>query len=131
MAKINENELSTNNINLVGLGTEINGDINSNGDLRIDGTLIGNLTVKGKVVVGETGKIKGEITCKNSDISGTIEGKVTVLELLSIKSSAKISGDLNVGKLAIEPGSMFTGYCSMGSSDLNSKAESLSSSTTK
>ena len=72
MAKINENELSTNNINLVGLGTEINGDINSNGDLRIDGTLIGNLTVKGKVVVGETGKIKGEITCKNSDILGPI-----------------------------------------------------------
>ena len=74
MAKINENELSTNNINLVGLGTEINGDIISNGDLRIDGTLIGNLTVKGKVVIGETGKIKGEISCKNSDISGTVEG---------------------------------------------------------
>ena len=125
MAKINENELSTNNINLVGLGTEINGDINSNGDLRIDGTLIGNLTVKGKVVVGETGKIKGEITCKNSDISGTIEGKVTVQELLSIKSSARINGDLYVGKLAIEPGSMFTGYCAMGSSDITAKAEPI------
>ncbi|HOZ13603.1 MAG TPA: polymer-forming cytoskeletal protein [Tenuifilaceae bacterium] len=125
MAKINENELSTNNINLVGLGTEINGDINSNGDLRIDGTLIGNLTVKGKVVVGETGKIKGEITCKNSDISGTIEGKVTVQELLSIKSSARINGDLYVGKLAIEPGSMFTGYCAMGSTDITAKAEPI------
>ena len=126
MAKINENELSTNNINLVGLGTEINGDINSNGDLRIDGTLIGNLTVKGKVVVGETGKIKGEITCKNSDISGTVEGKVSVQELLSIKSTAKINGDLYVGKLAIEPGSKFTGYCDMGSSDSSSKAEPIS-----
>lgn len=123
MAKINENELSTNNINLVGLGTEINGDITSNGDLRIDGTLIGNLTVKGKVVVGETGKIKGEISCKNSDISGTVEGKVTVQELLSIKSSAKISGDLYVGKLAIEPGSKFTGYCDMGTTDQSPKLE--------
>ncbi|HPV55912.1 MAG TPA: polymer-forming cytoskeletal protein, partial [Tenuifilaceae bacterium] len=102
-----------------------NGDINSNGDLRIDGTLIGNLTVKGKVVVGETGKIKGEITCKNSDISGTIEGKVTVQELLSIKSSARINGDLYVGKLAIEPGSMFTGYCAMGSTDITAKAEPI------
>lgn len=123
MAKINENELSTNNINLVGLGTEINGDITSNGDLRIDGTLIGNLTVKGKVVVGETGKIKGEISCKNSDISGTVEGKVTVQELLSIKSSAKINGDLYVGKLAIEPGSKFTGYCDMGTTDQSPKLE--------
>ena len=123
MAKINETELSTNNINLVGLGTEINGDINSNGDLRLDGILIGNLNVKGKVVVGETGKIKGEITCKNSDISGTIEGKVTVQELLSIKSTARINGDLFVGKLAIEPGSRFTGYCDMVSSTQPAKQE--------
>ncbi|MCB8964839.1 MAG: polymer-forming cytoskeletal protein [Bacteroidales bacterium] len=129
MAKINENELSTNNINLVGLGTEISGDINSNGDLRIDGTLIGNLTVKGKVVVGETGKIKGEITCKNSDISGTIEGKITVFELLSIKSTAKINGDLHVGKVAIEPGSRFTGYCEMASSDYSSSVDSGNSQT--
>ena len=131
MAKINENELSTNNINLVGLGTEINGDITSNGDLRIDGTLIGNLTVKGKVVIGETGKIKGEISCKNSDISGTVEGKVTVQELLSIKSTARISGDLNVGKLAIEPGSKFTGYCDMGSADQPQKIEQTSLSSSK
>lgn len=127
MAKINENELSTNNINLVGLGTEINGDINSNGDLRIDGTLIGNLTVKGKVVVGETGKIRGEITCKNSDISGTIEGKVTVYELLAIKSTARINGDLQVGKLAIEPGSKFTGYCDMGTSEQTLSSDSIQS----
>lgn len=113
MAKINENELSTNNINLVGLGTEISGDINSNGDLRIDGVLIGNLTVKGKVVIGETGRIKGEISCKNADISGTVEGKITVQELLALKSTAKVNGDLCMGKLAIEPGSKFTGYCNM------------------
>lgn len=113
MAKINEPEFNANNINLVGLGTEINGDIKSSGDLRIDGTLVGNLNVKGKVVVGETGKIKGELVCKNSDISGVVEGKITVDELLSIKSSARINGDITVGKLAIEPGCKFTGYCNM------------------
>lgn len=117
MAKINENELSTNNINLVGLGTEINGDISTNGDIRIDGILIGNLTAKGKVVVGETGKIKGELTCKNSDVSGVIEGKMTVQELLSLKSTARINGDVAVGKLAIEPGCKFTGYCNMITAD--------------
>ncbi|HOU73479.1 MAG: polymer-forming cytoskeletal protein [Tenuifilum sp.] len=113
MAKINEPEFNANNINLVGFGTEINGDIKSSGDLRIDGILVGNLNVKGKVVVGETGKIKGELVCKNSDISGVVEGKITVDELLSLKSSARINGDITVGKLAIEPGCKFTGYCNM------------------
>ena len=113
MAKINEPEFNANNINLVGFGTEINGDIKSSGDLRIDGILVGNLNVKGKVVVGETGKIKGELVCKNSDISGVVKGKITVDELLSLKSSARINGDITVGKLAIEPGCKFTGYCNM------------------
>jgi cytoskeletal protein CcmA (bactofilin family) len=113
MAKYNENELTSNNINLIGQGTEITGDITCSGDLRIDGILTGNISSKGKVVVGETGKIKGEISCKNSDISGLIEGKVTVLELLSLKTTAKVNGDITTSKLAIEPGSRFTGYCNM------------------
>lgn len=115
MAKYNENELTSNNINLIGQGTEITGDIICSGDLRIDGILTGNITAKGKVVVGETGKIKGEISCKNSDISGFIEGKVSVLELLSLKSTSKLNGDISTSKLAIEPGSRFTGYCNMTS----------------
>lgn len=113
MAKYNENEMTSNNINLIGQGTEITGDITCNGDLRIDGNLTGNISSKGKIVVGETGKIKGEISCKNSDISGIIEGKVTVIELLSLKATARINGDISTSKLAIEPGSRFTGYCNM------------------
>ena len=113
MAKYNENEMTSNNINLIGQGTEITGDITCSGDLRIDGVLTGNITSRGKVVVGETGKIKGEISCKNSDISGLIEGKITVIELLSLKTSARVNGDITTNKLAIEPGSRFTGYCNM------------------
>ncbi|NVO08583.1 MAG: polymer-forming cytoskeletal protein [Bacteroidales bacterium] len=113
MAKYNENEMTSNNINLIGQGTEITGDVICSGDLRIDGILSGNITSKGKVVVGETGKIKGEINCKNSDISGIIEGKITVVELLSLKATARIMGDIITSKLAIEPGSKFTGYCNM------------------
>ena len=113
MAKYNENEMTSNNINLIGQGTEITGDIICSGDLRIDGILSGNITSKGKVVVGETGKIRGEINCKNSDISGVIEGKVTVVELLSLKTTARVIGDITTSKLAIEPGSKFTGYCNM------------------
>jgi len=111
MAKNNDHE--NNAINLIGIGTEITGDVNSNGDIRIDGTLTGNLITKGKVVIGETGKVKGEITCKNSDVSGVIEGKIVVSQLLSLKISAKVNGDIQTNKLAIEPGSKFTGNCNM------------------
>ena len=130
MAKYNENETTSNNINLIGLGTEIHGDILCNGDLRIDGNLVGNIIAKGKVVIGETGKIKGEITCKNSDISGLVEGKVTVAELLSLKSSAKVMGDMITNRLAIEPGSRFTGYCDMsGTNKKDIETDSSSSNT--
>ena len=111
MAKNNETE--NNVINLIGVGTEITGDVNSNGDIRIDGVLTGNLYTKGKVVIGESGKVKGEVNCKNSDVEGLIEGKINVLELLSLKTSAKIIGDINTSRLAIEPGSKFTGNCNM------------------
>ena len=77
MAKINEAE-STTAINLISNGTEITGDINSSGDIRIDGSLVGNLKTKGKVVIGPTGRAKGELYCKNVEVSGTIEGKLAV-----------------------------------------------------
>jgi cytoskeletal protein CcmA (bactofilin family) len=126
MAKYNENETTSNNINLIGFGTEIHGDINCNGDLRIDGTLIGNIAVKGKIVVGETGKIKGEIACKNADVSGFVDGKIMVSELLSLKSTAKVVGDMSTSRLAIEPGSRFTGYCDM-SNNTDKKSDNSTS----
>ena len=74
---------------------------------------MGNISAKGKIVIGETGKIKGEITCKNTDVSGFIDGKIVVAELLSLKATAKVVGDMVTSRLAIEPGSKFTGYCDM------------------
>jgi cytoskeletal protein CcmA (bactofilin family) len=118
MAKYN-NDVENKAINLLGAGTEITGDIVSDGDIRIDGTLIGNLTTKGKVVLGETGRVKGEIFCKNSDVSGEIEGKITVSELLSLKVTSKVTGDMQTNRLSIEPGSKFTGNCNMGGSSLS------------
>ena len=113
MSMAKNNDTSNNVINMVGVGTEITGDVNSNGDIRIDGVLVGNLYTKGKVVIGESGKVKGEIFCKNSDVEGVIEGKINVTELLALKTSAKVIGDINTNKLAIEPGSKFTGNCTM------------------
>jgi len=100
-------------INLIGNGTTIEGDIKANGDVRIDGLLTGSIHTKGKLVVGPSGKIEGEVVCQNADISGSINGKVNVSDLLALKSSAKLNGDISTGKLAIEPGATFTGACTM------------------
>jgi cytoskeletal protein CcmA (bactofilin family) len=117
MAKYNETENPT--INLISNGTDIIGDVKSNGDIRIDGTLSGNLSTKGKVVIGPTGRIKGEVICKNSEVSGVIEGKISVGQLLILKASSKILGDIATSKLAIEPGARFTGNCNMSDSEDN------------
>lgn len=101
-------------INLIGNGTGIVGDINSNGDMRIDGSLKGNITISGKLVVGPSGNIEGNVQCQNADVSGEINGRITVNELLSLKASAKVLGDIVTGKISIEPNASFTGTCNMG-----------------
>lgn len=111
MAKHNEAEHTS--INLIGTGTTINGEIKSNGDIRIDGTLIGQVHSKGKIVVGNTGMIEGEIYCQNADFSGNIKAKVEVAELLTLKATSRLRGEIVTNKLAIEPGARFTGTCTM------------------
>ncbi|MFA5556453.1 MAG: polymer-forming cytoskeletal protein [Flavobacteriaceae bacterium] len=93
--------------------TRIKGDIHSVSDFRIDGEVIGNFSSEGKLVIGETGRIIGNITCKNLDIEGYYEGKAIVAELLSLKSKAKIIGEIIVGKIAVEPGAEFMATCQM------------------
>jgi cytoskeletal protein CcmA (bactofilin family) len=112
MAKNNEVEIPA--INIIRKGTIIKGDVTCSGDIRIDGTLSGKLNSEGKVVVGETGIIDGEIICRNADISGKIKAKLIVKELLQLKATANIVSDINTNKLSIEPGATFTGSCNMG-----------------
>jgi cytoskeletal protein CcmA (bactofilin family) len=116
MAKMNETDNSA-AVNLISQGTEITGDIKSSGDIRIDGVLNGNLVTKGKVVIGPTGRVKGEVECKNSEVSGVIDGKITVSQLLNLKVASKINGTIVTTKLSIEPGALFTGNCSMKDGD--------------
>lgn len=101
-------------VNMVSNGTSITGDVKSNSDFRVDGVMNGSLVVKGKLVVGPNGRIEGEIECQNADISGEIKGKVSVTELLMLRATAKINGDIYTGKISIEPDAQFTGSCSMG-----------------
>jgi len=112
MSKNNSSENPS--VNLIGAGTMIEGDITTNGDIRIDGSLTGSINVKGKLVVGVSGTVEGEIICQNADVSGTIKGKIGVAELLSLKASSKLTGDIITNKIAVEPGATFSGSCSMG-----------------
>lgn len=100
-------------VNMLGAGTTIKGDIQSNGDFRIDGTLIGSISSKGKIVIGETGNVDGEVNCRNADISGQVKAQISVSELLTLKATAKFAGEITTNKLSIEPGARFSGTCNM------------------
>lgn len=108
-------------INIISEGTIIKGDIVANGDIRIDGELAGNISAKGKLVVGPKGKIDGEVLCNNIEVSGFIKGKVTTSELLNMKSTSTIEGDIIAGKLSVEPGSIFSGTCAMRGTSTNNE----------
>ena len=99
---------------MIGKGTSIKGDVKSDGDFRIEGNLNGSIQSTGKIVVGTTGTIEGEINCQNADISGNVKATIRVKELLSLKATCKVRGDVHTNKLAIEPGAVFTGTCNMG-----------------
>ncbi len=112
MARNNEADASM--MNNIRSGTEINGDINCKGDIRVDGKLIGNLKSDGKVVVGESGLIEGTIECGHAIIQGSVKATVSVNELLTLKATANLVGDIHTNKLEIEPGANFVGGCKMG-----------------
>ena len=115
---VKNKEVEVPSINLLGAGTVVKGEIKLNGDFRIDGTFIGSIQCKGKVVVGPTGIIEGEINCQNADFSGEIKATVKAAELITLKESARFTGDITTNKLAIEPGARFSGNCTMESSGI-------------
>lgn len=100
--------------NHINSDTVIEGSIKARGNLRIDGKLTGTLECQGRVVIGASGVIEGEVKCENAEIEGSLKANITVSDLLSLKSTAKVQGDIVTKKLAIEPGATFSGSCSMG-----------------
>ncbi|MFA9213260.1 MAG: polymer-forming cytoskeletal protein [Candidatus Methylacidiphilales bacterium] len=108
-------------INIINAGTSIVGDISSEGDLRIDGLVKGNITVKSKLVLGASSKVEGNVKATNCDVQGTVNGNIIIEELLSVKATAKIIGDITSQKLIIESGAEFNGHSKMGMNQSESK----------
>ena len=110
--KIQKNQ-KTMERNILAKNTKIVGDLSSEGDFRIDGVLEGTLETKGRVIIGLDGFVKGKVLCENADIEGKFSGELKVNTMLSIKATASISGEVVLGKLAVEPGASFNATCTM------------------
>ena len=99
--------------NIVAKNTSLIGDIKSDGDFRVDGKIEGTIKTTGRVVIGKDGFVKGTIECIDADIEGNFSGKLLVDQVLTLKSTANISGDVILGKLSVEPGAAFNATCTM------------------
>jgi cytoskeletal protein CcmA (bactofilin family) len=103
-----------NGTTLISSGTTLKGDISSNGDLRMDGTIIGNIHSNAKIVIGATGVVEGDISGNQADIVGKVSGNVRAKELIQLRGDSLVTGNLYAGKLQIEPSATFNGQCHMG-----------------
>ena len=99
--------------NVIAKNTTIVGEIKSEGDFRIDGTLEGTLKTNGRVIIGTEGFIKGNVEATHADIEGKFSGQLLVSKTLTVKTTATISGDVTIGKLSVEPGATFNATCAM------------------
>jgi len=116
-----ETVINPNSINQIENSTTIDGELITESDIKFNGKLTGKLITKNKLVLGESGQIKGEVYCKSAIISGRIEGKVIVEEIITLQSTAYIEGELTTDKLAIEPGAVLNGTCIMKNKTINNQ----------
>ena len=105
---------NSDSVNSIGKGSVLEGSINAPGDIRIDGILKGKLSVRGRLVLGREGVLEGEVECGSAVISGELRANIDSSEVLILKETAKLYGDIKTEKLSIEPGAMFSGKCTMG-----------------
>ncbi len=109
----NTPEESTNSSNIISKDTVIEGNIITSGNLRIEGKVLGNITTKSKAVLGDLSKIEGKIIAQNAEIAGNLDGTIEVYELLTLKPTAIVKGDIITEKLVFEKGAQFNGKCTM------------------
>ncbi len=102
------------NINSLGAGTRMEGSINSDSDIRIDGELIGSLNCKGRVIIGPKGFVDGNVECATALVEGHFKGVLKTTDLLNVAESAVIDGEVSTGKLAVHPGAKFNVHCATG-----------------
>ena len=114
-----------NALNALAKGTVVEGSIRCDNDLRIDGTIKGKLTCQAKVIIGPTGSVEGEIRCQNAVIEGRFKGNLQVAELLNVRETAEVDGEIVTNKLLVQSGARFNVTCKMESGAANGVAKNL------
>ncbi len=109
---------AVNAVNLLCEGTVIVGDIKTKNDIRIDGFIKGKIITSGRLVVGSTAKLEGNVDCVNVDVQGIVIGDVVASGSVALKASGKVMGNISAASLSIEPGAMFNGNCQMLKKDV-------------
>ena len=116
-------------LNTLVKGTVVEGTIKSESDIRVDGEIKGALTCKAKVIIGPTGSVDGDIKCENAVIEGRFDGNLQVAELLNVRETAQVSGDVRTNKLIVQSGAIFNVSCKMGvQASSNGKFDSVKAS---
>ena len=110
--------------NIIGEGSVLKGNLSSSGNVRLEGKVIGDLSSSSKGACGETSVVDGNVVAENAEIAGKVTGKVTVDELLILKSTASIHGDISTSNLIIESGANFNGACTMGKEETIEEVDS-------
>jgi cytoskeletal protein CcmA (bactofilin family) len=123
MGRHAETENTASNLNIISPGTELHGNITTGGDMRIDGKLTGNFSSSQKLVIGISGVIEGSIQCSDCDISGEVIGDLFVENLLALKSTANVKGEIHTNKLLIELGAKYSGMCTMGNAEVGKASQ--------
>ncbi len=110
-----------NGTTLISAGTTLKGDVSSQCDLRIDGTVIGNIKSTAKIIIGSSGIVEGDIAGNQADVVGKVTGNIRAKELLQLRGDCVVTGNLYAGKLQVEPSATFNGQCHMGTNvvDMN------------
>lgn len=106
----------SNSTNTIGKGTVLEGNIETFGNIRIEGKVIGNIKSKSKIALGNSSYVDGNIMAQNADLEGEVKGRIEISEMLILKATAVVHGDIITGKLVVEPGAVFNGSCKMGAS---------------
>ena len=106
----------SNSTNTIGKGTVLEGNIETYGNIRIEGKVIGNIKSKSKIALGNSSYVDGNIIAQNADLEGEVKGRIEISEMLILKATAVVHGDIITGKLVVEPGAVFNGTCKMGAS---------------
>lgn len=114
-------------VSTIAAGMVVRGDINADGDIRIDGRIEGNLYCKGRVVLGPSGQIEGDLKAENADVFGLIHGVVRIKDLLCLKNNCEVNGNIYVGRLNIEPMASFNGQCKMNADKQSTAVKEVNS----